>query len=302
MYKVVTPKSDTEFEAYFHFRWAHLRQPWNFPPGSEKDEYEQVAEHRTIVNGKGEIVACGRVHLNTAEEAQIRHIAVHPDHLRKGLGQMIMDALENVAKELGAIRAVTNSREVSIDFFSSCGFVVEREAPNELGMLRRQQMVKKLTENNTLVLHPKWCKSLQQTWTDTIPITEHMGIKLYQYTGRTLETRASLNKNINVHGTMFAGSIFSLATLTGWGMIYLQLKERGLTGDIVLGDGDIHYHKPITMKPRAICNIETLSGKFKPLEKGEKARFALNVDILDGDNAVAEFEGVFWVLPEQTEA
>ena len=45
MYKVVTPKSDTEFEAYFHFRWAHLRQPWNFPPGSEKDEYEQVAEH-----------------------------------------------------------------------------------------------------------------------------------------------------------------------------------------------------------------------------------------------------------------
>lgn len=95
---------------------------------------------------------------------------------------------------------------------------------------------------------------------------------------------------------------FSLATLTGWGMIYLQLKERGLTGDIVLGDGDIHYHKPITMKPRAICNIETLSGKFKPLEKGEKARFALNVDILDGDNAVAEFEGVFWVLPEQTEA
>ncbi|MEO9909393.1 MAG: GNAT family N-acetyltransferase, partial [Lentilitoribacter sp.] len=118
MYKVVTPKSDTEFEAYFHFRWAHLRQPWNFPPGSEKDEYEQVAEHRTIVNGKGEIVACGRVHLNTAEEAQIRHIAVHPDHLRKGLGQMIMDALENVAKELGAIRAVTNSREVSIDFFS----------------------------------------------------------------------------------------------------------------------------------------------------------------------------------------
>lgn len=299
MYKVVTPKSDAEFEAYFQFRWTHLRQPWNFPPGSEKDEYEQVAEHRAIVNGKGDIVACGRVHLNTAEEAQIRHIAVHAEHLRKGLGQMIMDALENVAKDLGAVRAVTNSREISIDFFSACGFAIEREAPNELGMLKRQQMVKKLSENNTLVLHPKWCKSLQQTWTDTIPITEHMGIKLYQYTGRTLETRASLNKNINVHGTMFAGSIFSLATLTGWGMIYLQLKERGLSGDIVLGDGDIHYHKPITMKPRAICNIETLSGKYKPLEKGDKARFVLNVDILDDDNAVAEFTGVFWVLPTE---
>ena len=297
MYRVVTPKTDAEFEAYFHFRWAYLRQPWNFPPGSEKDEYEQVAEHRMIVNRNGDIVAVGRVHLNTAEEAQIRHIAVHPDHLRKGLGQMIMNALENVAIELGAVRAVTNSREISIDFFSACGFSIEREAPNELGMLKRQQMVKKLTENNTLVLHPKWCKELQKTWTDTIPITEHMGIKLYQYTGRTLETRASLNKNINIHGTMFAGSIFSLATLTGWGMIYLQLKERGLDGDIVLGDGDIHYHKPITMKPRAICNIEALSGNFNPLKNGEKARFELNVDILDDETPVAEFEGVFWVLP-----
>ena len=250
-----------------------------------------------IVDGKGNIVACGRVHLNTAEEAQIRHIAVDTHHQRKGLGQMMMSALENVAKELGAERAVTNSREISIDFFTSCGFYVEREAPNELGMLKRQQMVKKLTENNSLVMHPKWCKSLQQTWSDTIPITEHMGIKLYQYTGRTLETRASLNKNINIHGTMFAGSIFSLATLTGWGLIYLQLKERGLEGDIVLGDGDIHYHKPITMKPRAICNIESLSGKYSPLEKQQKARFELSVNILDGDAAVAEFEGVFWVLP-----
>ena len=297
MYKVVTPTSNTDFDAYFQFRWAHLRQPWNFPPGSEKDEYEQVAEHRMIVDGKGNIVACGRVHLNTAEEAQIRHIAVDTHHQRKGLGQMMMSALENVAKELGAERAVTNSREISIDFFTACGFYVEREAPNELGMLKRQQMVKKLTENNSFVMHPKWCKSLQQTWSDTIPITEHMGIKLYQYTGRTLETRASLNKNINIHGTMFAGSIFSLATLTGWGLIYLQLKERGLEGDIVLGDGDIHYHKPITMKPRAICNIESLSGKYSPLEKQQKARFELSVNILDGDTAVAEFEGVFWVLP-----
>ncbi|MCU7554531.1 bifunctional GNAT family N-acetyltransferase/hotdog fold thioesterase [Alteromonas sp. ASW11-19] len=297
MFKVVTPKTEQEFDAYFHFRWEYLRQPWNFPPGSEKDEYEQVAEHRMIVDGQNQVVACGRVHMNTAEEAQIRHIAVHADHQRKGLGQMMLDALENVAREQGAIRAVTNSREGSIPFFTGCGFVVEREAPNELGLLKRQQMVKKLAITDALVLHPKWCQQLQQTWSDTIPITEHMGIKLHQYTGRTLETRASLNKNINVHGTMFAGSIFSLATLTGWGMLYLQLKERQLDGDIVLGDGDIHYHKPITMKPRAVCNIESLSGKYALLEKRKKSRFTIHVEILDDDKPVAEFKGVYYVLP-----
>ncbi|WP_137165738.1 bifunctional GNAT family N-acetyltransferase/hotdog fold thioesterase [Salinimonas lutimaris] len=297
MFRVVKPETEEQLEAYFKFRWTYLRQPWNFPPGSEKDEYEQVAEHRTLINGAGEIVACGRVHMNTAEEAQIRHIAVHSDYLRRGLGQMILGALENVARDMGAIRAVTNSRETSIDFFSSCGFAIEREAPNELGMLKRQQMVKKLSDMSSLILHPKWCKELQDTWTDTIPITEHMGIKLHQYSGRTLETRASLNKNINIHGTMFAGSIFSLATLTGWGMLYLQLKERQLGGDIVLGDGDIHYHKPITMKPRAVCHIESVGGKYALVEKGKKSRFILQVDILDDDQPVAEFKGVYWILP-----
>lgn len=300
VFKVVTPKTEEQLAQYFNFRWTYLRQPWNFPPGSEKDEYESVAEHRVLVNGKNEIVACGRVHLNTAEEAQIRHIAVHADYQRRGLGQMMLGALENVARDLGATRAVTNSRETSIAFFSSCGFVIEREAPNELGMLKRQQMVKKLSDPQSLILHPKWCKELQDTWTDTIPITEHMGIKLHRYSGNTLETRASLNKNINIHGTMFAGSIFSLATLTGWGLLFLQLKERQLSGDIVLGDGNIHYHKPITMKPRALCNIESLSGKYGLLEKGKKTRFTLQVDILDDQMPVAEFKGVYWVLPAKS--
>lgn len=297
MYKVDTPSTPEDFEKYYHFRWLMLRKPWNFPEGSEKDEYESVSEHRMILDKNQQVVAVGRVHLNTSEEAQIRHIAVASGLQGKGVGKLIHSALENVAREQGATRLVTNSREISIDFFSACGYEIEKEAATELGQLQRQQMVKKLSELNSVMLHPKWCEELQNTWYDTIPITEQMGIKLYQYSGRTLETRASLNKNINLHGTMFAGSIFSLATLTGWGMIFLKLKEKELTGEIVLGDGDIHYHKPITMQPRAICNIERFEGKFDPLIKGKKCCIKLQVDILDGETAVAEFKGVFWVLP-----
>ncbi len=124
-----------------------------------------------------------------------------------------------------------------------------------------------------------------------------MGIKLHQYSGNSLETRASLNKNINLHGTMFAGSIFSLATLTGWGMIYLQLRARGLSGDIVLGDADIHYHKPITRKPRALCHIESLQAKWATLNDGKKCKVTLTVKVLDQDRDVAAFSGVYWVIP-----
>ncbi|GLR72374.1 bifunctional GNAT family N-acetyltransferase/thioesterase [Agaribacter marinus] len=293
------PKTEAEIADYFSFRWLLLRKPWNYPEGSEKDEYESVSEHRIVKDHKGDILACGRVHLNTPEEAQIRYIAVSDVHRRKGVGHLLMEALESVARELGAERAVTNSREASIPFFESCGFEIIDDAPNELGKLKRKQMRKTLTDKHALILHPKWCKELQLTWHERIPISEHMGIKLHQYTERTIETRASLNKNINLHGSMFAGSIYSLATLTGWGMIFLQLKQKGLSGEIVLGDASIHYHKPITMRPRALCNIESVQTKFQILEKKKKCPVSLKVEILDNEQSVAEFSGQYWVLPEK---
>lgn len=301
MFTISTPKSEQELNDYFHFRWQWLREQWGFPEGSEKDEYETVSEHRVILNPSGEIVACGRIHLNTAEEAQIRHIAVDKKYRRKGIGHLILGALEVVARDLGAKRTVTNSRETSISFFSSCGYSIEKEAPLELGKLKRKHMFKLLVNNNVLILHPQWCKELQDTWHEKIPITEHMGITLYQYTERTIETRASLNKNINLHGSMFAGSIFSQATLTGWGMIFLQLKQKEMQGEIVLGDGNIHYHKPITMRPRAICNIESVKARFDLLKANKKCPIELTVDIQDGDVSVASFTGKYWVIPEKKE-
>jgi thioesterase domain-containing protein len=297
VFTISTPVTEEELSHYFHFRWQWLRKPWGYPEGSEKDEYEMVSEHRVVKSASGQIVACGRVHLNTSEEAQIRHIAVDKAYRRKGVGQIMLDALEQVSRDLGAERAVTNSREASIDFFKVRGFSIIDDAPNELGKLKRKQMVKNLVDNNVLMLHPKWCRELQNTWREEIPISAHMGIKLHRYTGSTIETRASLNKNINLHGTMFAGSIYSLATLTGWGMLFLQLKQKGLRGEIVLGDASIHYHKPVTMKPRAICNIESVRTKYELLEKGKKCPASLTIEIYDAEQSVADFSGQYWILP-----
>lgn len=297
VYQVSQPSSNKELEQYYRFRHKWLREPWGFPEGSEKDEYEAVSEHRVVLDPYGKIVAIGRVHLNTPEEAQIRHIAVSEELRRKGIGLIMLSALEQVAREMGAERAVTNSSFNSIEFFTHCGFIAEDRTSTELGKLKRKQMWKNLIDSNELILHPKWCKELQNTWHEQIPISEHMGIKLFKYTEKTIETRASLNKNINLLGTMFAGSIYSQATLTGWGMIFLQLKQKGLTGEIVLGDANIHYHKPVTMRPRGVCNIESVKAKFDLLQKNKKCPVSLSVDIYDNDKPVATFSGQYWVLP-----
>ncbi|UAA38658.1 YiiD C-terminal domain-containing protein [Paraneptunicella aestuarii] len=299
MYNVKIPRSEEELQKYFHFRWKILREPFNLPEGSEKDEYESVSEHRMITDNSGRVLAVGRIHLNAPEEAQIKHVAVEKNMRTKGLGKLIIAALEDVARKQGAERIVTNSMETSVEFFRHCGFEIQEQAPKELDKQKRQQMLKRIKDKSALRMHPKWCEELQKTWYETIPITEHMGIKLHQYSGRTLEVRASLNKNINLHGTMFAGSIFSLATLTGWGMIFLQLKQKKLSGEIVLGDGNIHYHKPVTSQPRAVCNIETMSGDYEYLRRGKKCRLNVTVNIQDGDVPVAEFKGIYWIIPEE---
>ena len=126
--------------------------------------------------------------------------------------------------------------------------------------------------------------------------------KLYQYSGRTLETRASLVKNMNLHDTMFAGSIYSQAVLTGWGMIHLQLMEKGLAGEITLAEGSIKYAKPITKSPRALCNIESVQDRFSWLAKGKKCPVKLQVDIFDGDDPAGVFKGEYWVVPVAKES
>ena len=47
------------------------------------------------------------------------------------------------------------------------------------------------------------------------------------YDGQTFHLKANLAANLNVHDTMFAGSIYSQCVLAGWGLIWLQLRRRG---------------------------------------------------------------------------
>ncbi|WP_262191845.1 thioesterase domain-containing protein, partial [Escherichia coli] len=84
-----------------------------------------------------------------------------------------------------------------------------------------------------------------------------------------------------------------LATLTGWGLIWLMLRERHLGGTIILADAHIRYSKPISGKPNAVADLGSLSGDLDRLEKKKKARVQLQVELLGGETAGAIFEGIY---------
>lgn len=60
-----------------------------------------------------------------------------------------------------------------------------------------------------------------------------------------LRLRAPLAANINDKGCAFGGSLSSLMTIAGWGMVSLTLAEAGLDADIFVADSRVRYLKPV---------------------------------------------------------
>ena len=89
--KFADPYHENRIEDYFFFRWKLLRQPWGQPKGTERDDQEENSIQRMIVDEDGNIIACGRFHLNSPHEAQIRYMAVDTGQRGKGIGKMMMD-------------------------------------------------------------------------------------------------------------------------------------------------------------------------------------------------------------------
>ncbi|EEZ01127.1 YiiD C-terminal domain-containing protein [Vibrio mimicus] len=297
MFKLITPTTDNQLNKYFHFRWQMLREPWRMPIGSERDEYDSMSHHRMIVDSRGYPIAIGRLYITPDCEGQIRYMAVKANRRSKGMGSLILVALESLARQEGAKRLVCNAREDAIPFYAKNGFERRGELTDERGPVRHQQMVKTLDPMANVLRKPEWCTELQDRWGKQIPISDKMGIKIQQYTGYQFQCCAQLNPNLNPHNTLFAGSAFTLATLTGWGMAWLLMRERDLHGDIVLVDSHIRYRHPVVQNPVAATSLDGISGDLDRLESGRKARIVVRVMISSGDVEAIEFIGTYMLIP-----
>jgi thioesterase domain-containing protein len=144
------------------------------------------------------------------------------------------------------------------------------------------------------------CRALERRWHDEIPITAAMGISVTGFDGAHLEVRAALAPNVNVHGTAFAGSLFSLASLCGWGMVHLQIQmqmqmqRRGLTGSIVFVEGRIRCLAPVHDDVTARCTWSDDAGAaLATLANAGRARIMLATRLDCGGDLAAEFSGEY---------
>ncbi|KLV07784.1 hypothetical protein ABT56_04155 [Photobacterium aquae] len=302
MFRLITPKTDEELSRYYDFRWRMLREPWHMPVGSERDAYDDLSCHRMIMDDRDETIAIGRLYMTPDNDGQIRYMAVHPARRHQGMGAIVLMALEALARQEGAKRLVCNAREDAIPFYLRNGFASQGELSEESGPVRHQQMLKHLAPLNDVVRHPEWCQELQALWQSQIPISDRMGVKISQYTGYRFEVSALINANLNPSESMFAGSIFTMATLAGWGFVWMLLKERKLKAEIVLADSQIRYKHPVTERPRAEVTVEGLLGDVNRLAKQRKGRVVVTVQVYSGDEVAAVFTGTYMLFPRQDDS
>ena len=128
-----------------------------------------------------------------------------------------------------------------------------------------------------------------------------MAIEVAAYDGRTLTVRAPLAANRNVHGTAFAGSLFSVCVLTGWGAAWLALRERGLAGSIVVADSQIRYRKAVSGDLVCSCmtEVQSLDAAFAGFAASGRASLPLSCIIDAGGKLAVAFEGTYVVHAPQ---
>lgn len=144
MFKIKIAHSPAEVERIIDLRVKILRKPWNQDPATATDNLEVISVNCYIENEKKEVVACGRLQENENKIGQIRFMAVDDSQQGKGLGKMIVNALENEGKKLDLKTIELQARENAVEFYKSCGYTIKEKSFLLWGIIQHYLMEKQL--------------------------------------------------------------------------------------------------------------------------------------------------------------
>jgi thioesterase domain-containing protein len=123
-----------------------------------------------------------------------------------------------------------------------------------------------------------------------IPLARAMELRAAAFDGEQLTLAAPLAPNRNDKGCAFGGSLVSLLTLAGWGLIELALRARGLKCEVFVQDSAVRYLAPVWEDFTAQARLDadqSLATFFEALDARGRARLAVacRVPLADGRDA-----------------
>ncbi len=123
--------------------------------------------------------------------------------------------------------------------------------------------------------------SLKKLWLDGIPLAAAMQIDVVEASEQSVVVAMPVDPNRNHMDSVFGGSLLSLATLAGWGLVQMLLDEPQ-EFDIVIAEISMKFEKPVYSRTIAHCDApdEHTTERFqKNIEKRGRARLRLAVEV-----------------------
>ncbi|SFC23939.1 acyl-CoA thioester hydrolase, YbgC/YbaW family [Polaromonas sp. OV174] len=115
-------------------REAVFVQEQGIAPALEWDEADHSAQHVVAYNGLGQAIATGRLVRHASGVGKIGRVAVHHALRGSGVGQSIMSALVNEARQVGEAEVMLYAQRSAQGFYLRLGFVPRGEPFDEAGI------------------------------------------------------------------------------------------------------------------------------------------------------------------------
>ncbi len=141
--EIRSPKTENEWESYYDLRYRILRQPWNQPRGSERNEGDDSAIHVAFFENTN-IKGVARLDLMENEIGQIRFMAVETSYQGKRIGEKLMLNLELTAIENDKKKIILHAREIAIGFYQKLGYEMIEKSHLLFGEIQHYLMEKAL--------------------------------------------------------------------------------------------------------------------------------------------------------------
>ena len=123
-----------------------------------------------------------------------------------------------------------------------------------------------------------------------------LGIRLISVDAQSLSLSAPLDKNRNVHGTAFAGSLYAVGVLSAYYLARAWVRREGLDAayELVAKSGKIDYKKPVQdayiVARSALPSHSELAAFRATLEADGKAFVCVPGSIVVGERTHVEYE------------
>lgn len=124
----------------------------------------------------------------------------------------------------------------------------------------------------------------------SMPPVASMDLGVEHYDGERLRLHAPLDRHVNDKGCAFGGSLVSLMTLAGWGLVTLRVQAAGLEADVFVADSQVDYLAPLFADLRAEARLgegSDWSGFVHTLRERGRARANLVAEVPLPDGGIA---------------